>query len=130
MTALVAALSQYLGEGQAPAAASPAGAPAVEEMLAAIMAKRNGRRQPPANAERAPRRCANCGEVHPELKCPFPEVPREMRPCWTCGKTGHSNADCPVRKAGAGTRAAGNGDSIKALEDIMQDLPSFCVTEE
>ena len=53
-----------------------------------------------------------------------------MRPCWTCGKTGHSNTDCPVRKAGVATKVAGNGKSIKALEDIMQDLPSFCVTEE
>ena len=64
-----------------------------------------------------------------ELKCPHPEVPREQRPCWTCGKTGHSNADCPVRKASkGGGKADRDRRAVKAIEDM--ELPAFNVEDE
>ena len=40
----------------------------------------------------------NCGEEHKDNKCPHPPVAVGDRKCWTCGKKGHSNRDCPDRK--------------------------------
>ena len=101
-----------------------------EEMIAAITRFQNRRtntrgapqRTPPQTAvadrqgktDRPPRRCANCGETHVELKCPHPEVARDKRKCWTCGKENHSSRDCPDKAKRA----------IKAIEDAPT-IPFF-----
>ena len=41
------------------------------------------------------RKCINCGSTqHTTQSCTKPELPREKRPCWKCGKPGHLGADC------------------------------------
>ena len=75
------------------------------------------------------RKCPNCGKVHPPgtRTCPSPQVPVEQRPCWTCGKTGHSNRDCPSRAAAA--KSAGNSVRQLSLEDRVGQV-CFAVTNE
>ena len=72
--------------------------------------------------QRPPRKCPNCGKEHEAgtRVCPHPSVQVTDRPCWTCGKKGHTSQACPDRKA-KGT--------IKAIEDI---IPFFgaCVVAE
>ncbi len=37
----------------------------------------------------------NCGSTeHLTQACSRPELPREKRPCWKCGKPGHIGRDC------------------------------------
>ena len=64
--------------------------------------KPDARNQPPKGDPKYTnkRRCPNCGGEDCPVKCPKPPVPIKDRPCWTCGKTGHRNADCPERKTG------------------------------
>ena len=126
----VAAVSQLSQQARQPderPAEQPTGGQSIEELTAAVLRKtRDGKRDP---VRTNPRKCANCGGTHPELKCPHPEVAREARKCWTCGKTGHSNRDCPARKAAqSGSNNSQNSRAIKALEDM--DLFQFCVEEE
>ena len=41
------------------------------------------------------RRCVNCGSrEHLTRECPKPEVAKDKRPCWKCGKPGHIGAQC------------------------------------
>ena len=105
-----------------------------EEVLAAVQRfqNRNGKRPPtraqpkraPADGTRPPRKCPNCGKEHVELRCPHPAVAIADRPCWTCGKTGHSGRDCPQKNKD--TRRTQSG-SVKALEDALRDarIPFF-----
>ena len=52
------------------------------------------------------RKCINCrSTAHLTRDCPKPEVSREDRPCWKCGKPGHVGALCP--NSGQPPRAAG-----------------------
>jgi len=78
--------------------------------------RQNGQRQDPKQQKRGdsdrprqPRKCANCGKEHEQRACPLPPVAVADRACWTCGKKGHSNRDCPDRAKGA----------VKAIEDII-----------
>ena len=62
----------------------------IDEQILALQA-RNGRpgnrqprpgprkRRPPPAGEARPRHCPNCGEAHAAVKCPHPEVPKELR---------------------------------------------------
>ena len=60
-------------------------------------------------ANHGTRRCINCGSTqHLTVACNKPEVPREKRPCWKCGKPGHIGADC---------RSAGGQRPAKLVED-------------
>ncbi len=74
----------------------------VEDLIAAF---RNGKFQPRQRRDRQnpsarlPRRCANCGKEHKELKCPHPAVAVEDRVCWNCGKKNHQAKNCPEQKA-------------------------------
>ena len=105
-----------------------------EDVLAAVQRYQrranpaNGRRQqrpPPKSADaagtRPPRKCPNCGKEHVETRCPHPAVAVADRPCWTCGKKGHSGRDCPqkIQRPQSG--------SVKALEDAPRDarIPFF-----
>ena len=64
--------------------------------------KPDTRNQPPKGDQKYTnkRRCPNCGGEDCPVKCPKPSVAIKDRPCWTCGKVGHRNADCPERKTG------------------------------
>ena len=44
-------------------------------------------------------RCINCGGNHRSNECPKPPVPKEKRPCWTCGKAGCIASKCKSKKA-------------------------------
>ncbi len=74
----------------------------MEEMIAAFLRKKNGGRdagrRPSTTTTTRPRRCANCGKEHKELKCPLPPVAVSDRPCWTCGKKGRVGRDCPDKR--------------------------------
>ncbi len=63
--------------------------------------------------QRRPRRCANCGQTHPEIKCPHPAVARDDRTCWDCGKKNHVARNCPNK-----------GQQNRALRAI-EDMPFF-----
>ena len=40
-------------------------------------------------------KCINCGGAdHITRACQKPELPKEKRPCWKCGKPGHLGRDC------------------------------------
>ena len=73
-------------------------------------ARDTGTRQPPA--ARRPRHCPNCSLEH-EGRCNKPEVPRNERTCWGCGKKDHLSRDCPERK----------GKSVGQVTD--DDIPIF-----
>ena len=52
--------------------------------------------KPNANSTRPDRvpRCLNCGQPdHTVGDCPKPEVPKDERPCFECGKQGHLACD-------------------------------------
>jgi hypothetical protein len=76
------------------------------------------------NVARKPR-CTNCGmENHTIADCRKPIVPLKDRPCFECGKTGHSARQCPQKKR-----------SLKALEDEGDDgqdqsYTNMCLEEE
>ena len=84
----------------------------LEELVAAI---RTGKFQPRQRRSirdqpsRPPRKCANCGKEHKELKCPHPEVAKADRVCWTCGEKYHQSRDCPNKKIG--------NRKVNAIED-------------
>ena len=83
----------------------------MEELLAVM--KRFGARKPGNEPDkRGARKCPNCGEEHKDNKCPHPPVAVADRKCWTCGKKGHSNRDCPERK---------KGKPIKSVEDEVEE---------
>ena len=71
-------------------------------------------------AARPPRKCHNCGQTH-DGKCTAPEIPREKRPCWTCGKPGCISATCPLKPKGgkAGGKGGSNRSAVKAIEDAL-----------
>ena len=92
----------------------------LEELLA-VMKRRNGPGGDSRN--RGPRKCANCGGEHEGLKCPHPPVPVSERKCWTCGKTGHSNADCPQRKSKQQNN--GKNDGRKGIKSLEEELEGY-----
>ena len=59
--------------------------------------KKDEKRSPPTNGTR---KCINCGGAHETRDCPKPQVSKEDRPCWRCGKTGHIGANCPNKPSG------------------------------
>ena len=82
----------------------------IEEQIFALQARRRraGNRQPrpaprekrrPPTGEARPRHCPNCGESHAAIKCPHPEVPKELCKCLICKKVGHSSRACSQRPA-------------------------------
>ena len=47
----------------------------------------------PAKTEEGCRECVNCSSKdHLTHNCDKPQFPREKRPCWKCGKPGHTSA--------------------------------------
>ena len=59
--------------------------------------------------------CVNCGsKEHLSSNCPKPQVPREQRPCWKCGKPGHTGAQC----RGGAPRLAGMVDGGEPVQPI------------
>ena len=110
----------------------------VDDLIAAFQ-KINGKRRPPgpnrtkdaSDTFRNPRKCPNCGEVHAERICPKPSVAVGDRKCWTCGKTGHSSAQCPNKKAPGGLKAltdgkVTDGKVLGSIEDALRSLPKVC----
>ena len=108
-----------------------------EELLASVQRfqRRTGGRPPPRaqpkrtaraapDGARAPRKCPNCCQEHPETRCPHPAIAAADRPCWTCGKKGHTSRDCPQKKSENQRPQSG---SVKALEDAPRDarMPFF-----
>ena len=76
--------------------------------------------------ERPPRKCANCGKEHPG-RCNLPLVPASQRPCWGCGKPGHSSRDCPNKSITDTHRA------LKAIQDASPQagmLGMFCLEDK
>ena len=110
-----------LGDSSAPCPCEHAAAPEESELenidlnsregLIAIIKRLGGR--PGANRAlrdqappRGPRKCANCGKEHKELKCPHPRVDVKDRVCWECGGKNHVARDCPQKgKSGKAVRA-------------------------
>ena len=108
-----------------------------EELLAAVQRfqRRTGGRPPPRaqpkrtaraapDGARALRKCFNCCQEHSETRCPHPAIAAADRPCWTCGKKGHTSRDCPQKKSENQRPQSG---SVKALEDAPRDarMPFF-----
>ena len=99
---------------------------AIEELLAAFRRGDKGRGKGGGAATRGddnrgrgddnggPRKCPNCTKEHKELKCPYPKVEVKDRACWTCGKTGHSSANCPDKKTA--------NRSLKTVEEELADI--------
>ena len=70
-----------------------------------------------------PRKCPNCGETHPELKCPKPAVAPADRKCFFCNKKGHIGRNCPDKKTAPG--------GLRAIEDAQPEArPMFCLADE
>ena len=78
-----------------------------------------------SSAPLRPRKCANCGDTHAEVKCPKPPVPVSQRKCWHCNKPGHVGRNCPDKKSSP-------GGSMRALEDAPPQAraPFFMMDEE
>ena len=92
--------------------------------LAAILRKfgerSNGGRPPrEQSAPRGPRKCANCGKEHKELRCPHPRVDVKDRTCWECGGKFHLAKDCPQKgKGGKPIRLVDEGGLQAALQRL------------
>ena len=61
----------------------------------------------------------NCGsKEHLTHACPKPQLSREQRPCWKCGKPGHVGANCPT-----GGKGGGRG-SVNSVQSEVSQVPS------
>ena len=84
----------------------------------------------PNSPSTSTRKCINCGEAHDTRECPKPQLSREQRPCWKCGKPGHIGAQCPngPNKNG-GDRAAGMvaGGDDQGAGAAEKPISFFCV---
>ncbi len=67
--------------------------------------------------DRPPRKCANCGDAHPGA-CTKARVATADRPCWGCGKPGHTSNNCP-------TKAAQRPGAVKAVDNGPGRVPIF-----
>ena len=72
--------------------------------------------------ERGPRKCANCGKEHKELKCPHPQVDVKDRPCWKCGENNHMARDCKKNLSAVTTPA-------KVLSAVTNGLHRLCAVD-
>ncbi len=80
----------------------------------------SGSKQPPP--VRRARRCPNCSQEH-EGRCTKPEVPRNERTCWGCGKKDHLSRDCPEKKTKSVSHV--NDDNIPIFGLHMVDNEGF-----
>ena len=69
------------------------------------------------------RKCINCGGAHETRECPKPQVSREDRPCWRCGKTGHIGANCPNKPNGQKAAAM-----VAAEPAVVVSVPGVVAT--
>ena len=78
-----------------------------------------GRQPPPRQPSTTgpndrPMKCINCGGTdHLTRACQKPEVPKDKRPCWKCGKPVHLGRDCR------------GGGATKLVDDEASDAPVF-----
>ena len=90
---------------------------------------------PPKDGSARGPKCGNCACDHTTRECPKPQLSAAERPCFDCGKPGHTQVDCPEGKkkpgrgGGAGAKAKinlvdGSGnDVIHAM--MMTDAEGF-----
>ena len=68
----------------------------LEELIAALKSRDQRPRQQQAPKVGAEIRCGNCGmKGHSSQECRKPKVPLSERPCFLCGKPGHTARYCP-----------------------------------
>ena len=77
-------------------------------------------------------RCLNCGDVgHHISDCPKPEVPKNERPCFKCGKPGHVSAQCkstPSTSGKVSPRVPFKKRPPANAKAVMKALDSYCFT--
>ena len=75
-------------------------------------------------ANRAPKKCFNCGGDHFVTDCPKPKVDMKDRPCFKCGKTGHISRDCRSKAINTVESRAPRNDVVFCIQNAENVEPT------